>query len=128
MLLLPLDCRQELEVLLVLNLLVQPLAMGLHLLQVVLVTHVVQGLVVDLLRQDVQVLVLSQALGIACNILQIYISWDRVQPTITAISSPAPRSAGIALLVCGIGQRSGLSGPLGVSVTEAVVSRCPLVC
>ena len=64
MLLLPL------EVLLVLNLLVQPLAIGLHLLQVVLVTHVVLGLVVDLLRQDVQVLVLSQALGIACNILQ----------------------------------------------------------
>ena len=106
MLLLSLDCRRELEVLLVLNLLVQPLAIGLHLLQVVLVTHVVLGLVVDLLRQDVQVLVLSQALGIACNILQIYISWDRVQPTITAISSPAPRSAGIALLVCGIGQRS----------------------
>ena len=73
MLLLPLDCRQELEVLLVLNLLVQPLAIGLHLLQVVLVTHVVLGLVVDLLRQDVQVLVLSQAFGIACNILQIYI-------------------------------------------------------
>ena len=128
MLLLPLDWRQELEVLLVLNLLVQPLTIGLHLLQVVLVTHVVQGLVVDLLRQDVQVLVLSQALGIACNILQIYISWDRVQPTITAISSPAPRSAGNALLVCGIGQRSGLSGPLGVAVTEAVVFRCPLVC
>ena len=55
-------------------------------------------------------------------------SGDRVQPTITAISSPAPRSARIALLVCGIGQRSGLSGPLGVAVTEAVVSRCPLVC
>ena len=74
MLLLPLDCRQELEVLKVLNLLVQPLAgIGLHLLQVVLVTHVVLGLVVDLLRQDVQVLVLSQAFGIACNILQIYI-------------------------------------------------------
>ena len=71
MLLLPLDCRQELEVLKVLNLLVQPLAgIGLHLLQVVLVTHVVLGLVVDLLRQDVQVLVLSQALAIACNILQ----------------------------------------------------------
>ena len=124
MLLLPLDCRQELEVLKVLNLLVQPLAgIGLHLLQVVLVTHVVLGLVVDLLRQDVQVLVLSQAqaLGIACNILQIYISWDRVQPTITAISSPAPRSAGSALLLCGIGQRSGLSGPLCVAVTEAVV-------
>ena len=68
MLLLPLDCRQELEVLLVLNLLVQPLAIGLHLLQVVLVTHVVLGLVVDLLRQDVQVLVLSQALAIACKI------------------------------------------------------------
>ena len=68
MLLLPLDCRQELEVLKVLNLLVQPLAIGLHLLQVVLVTHVVLGLVVDLLRQDVQVLVLSQALAIACKI------------------------------------------------------------
>ena len=121
MLLLSLDCRRELEVLLVLNLLVQPLAIGLHLLQVVLVTHVVLGLVVDLLRQDVQVLVLSQALGIACNILQIYISWDRVQPTITAISSPAPISAGIALLLCGIGQRSGLSGPLCVAVTEPVV-------
>ena len=64
MLLLPL------EVLLVLNLLVQPLAIGLHLLQVVLVTHVVLGLVVDLLRQDVQVLVLSQALAIACHSLQ----------------------------------------------------------
>ena len=69
MLLLPLDCRQELEVLKVLNLLVQPMAgIGLHLLQVVLVTHVVLGLVVDLLRQDVQVLVLSQALAIACKI------------------------------------------------------------
>ena len=70
MLLLPLDCRQELEILLVLNLLVQPLAIGLHLLQVVLGTHVVLGLVVDLLRQDVQVLVLSQALAIACPSLQ----------------------------------------------------------
>ena len=71
MLLLPLDCRQELEVLKVLNLLVQPLAgIGLHLLQVVLVTHVLLGLVVDLLRQDVQVLVLSQALAIACHSLQ----------------------------------------------------------
>ena len=50
------------------------------------------------------------------------------QPTITAISSPAPRLARIARLVCGIGQRSGLSGPLGVAVTEAVVSRRPLVC
>ena len=63
MLLLPLDCGKKLKILLVLHLLVQP-TVGLDLLKVVLVTHVVLGLVVELLRKDVQVLVLAQTLPI----------------------------------------------------------------
>ena len=69
MLLLPLDCGEKLKVLLVLHFLVEP-PVGLHLLQVVLVTHLVElGLVVELLGEDVQVLVVTQTLSIT-HILQ----------------------------------------------------------
>ena len=69
MLLLPLDCGEKLKVLLVLHLLVEP-PVGLHLLQVVLVAHLVElGLVVELLGEDVQVLVVTQTLSIT-HILQ----------------------------------------------------------
>ena len=65
----PLDCGQKLKILLVLHLLVEP-TVGLDLLQVVLVTHlVVLVLVVELLRKDVEVLVVPQTLPIT-HILQ----------------------------------------------------------
>ena len=60
------------KILLILHLLVEP-TVGLDLLQVVLVTHlVVLSLVVELLRKDVQVLIVAQTLPIT-HILQ---NWD----------------------------------------------------